>query len=358
MTLTASEIADRLGAVCDGDGAVVITGLASLRDAGPGEITFVANPRYAAAAATTRAGAVLVARDWDKPCAAPALLRVADPNQAFAAIAVCFAPPPIQYPAGVHPTAVVAPDAVLGQGVSIGPLCVVEAGVRVGDRAVLVAQCYLGRQVTVGSDTLLYPQVTVRERVQIGDRCVIHNGAVLGSDGFGFTADDQGARHKIPQVGTVIVGNDVEIGSNTTVDRARFGKTVIGNGVKIDNLVQIAHNVVIGDHAVIVAQVGIAGSAKIEHHVILAGQAAVAGHVTVGAGAMIGGQAGIHKNVPPMARLIGSPAVPGEVFARMVVNWTKLDGMRKRLVELEHRLHQVESRAGRLGLGVEVGHQR
>jgi len=210
--------------VCEGDGTVVITGLASLRDAGPGEITFVANPRYAAQAATTRAGAVLVAKDWNKPCAAPAVLRVADPNQAFAVVAVAFAPPPIQYPVGVHPTAVVASDVVLGRDVSIGPLCVLEAGVRVGDRSVLVAQCYLGCQAAVGSDTLLYPQVAARERVQIGDRCVIHNGAVVGSDGFGFTADDQGARHKIPQVGTVIIGNDVEIGANVTIDRARFGK--------------------------------------------------------------------------------------------------------------------------------------
>ena len=344
MTFTASEIAARLGAECTGDGTVVVTGLASLRDAGPGDLSFVANPRYAADAAATRAGAVVVARDWNRPCVAPALLRAADPNQTFATAAALFAPPPIRYPVGVHPTAVVAPDVSLGTDVSIGPLCVVEAGARIGDRSILVAQCYLGRQATVGSDTLFYPQVTVRERVQIGDRCVIHNGVVIGSDGFGFTADDQGARHKIPQIGTVIVGNDVEIGANTTIDRARFGKTIIGHGVKIDNLVQIAHNVIIGDHTVIVAQVGIAGSARIGHHVILAGQVGVGGHVEVGDGAMIGAQAGIHKKVPPKAALVGSPAVPGEVFARMVVNWTKLDNMRQRLVALEQRLQRLEGR--------------
>ncbi|TAN36734.1 MAG: UDP-3-O-(3-hydroxymyristoyl)glucosamine N-acyltransferase [Verrucomicrobia bacterium] len=341
MNLTVAEIASKLGLPFEGDGTAVVRGLASVREAEAGEISFIANPRYAADAAATRATVLLVSKDWNKPSSAAALIRVDDPDKAFALVGQWFAPPPPAWPVGVHPTAVVAPDAQIGRDVVIGPQCVIEPGVVIGDRSVLVAQCYLGHGVTIGCDTKLYPQVSLRERVQIGDRCILHNGTVVGSDGFGYSVDARGVRTKIPQLGIVVIGNDVEIGANVTIDRARFGKTRIGNGVKIDNLVQIAHNVVIGEHAVLVAQVGVAGSAEIGHHAIIAGQVGVAGHIVVGPGAVIGAQAGVHKDVPARAMLIGSPAVPREEFARMTVHWTKLGDMKQRIIALEKRLEAL-----------------
>lgn len=341
MRLSVAEIAAKLGAVFEGDGTVQVEALASVREAAAGEITFIANPRYAADAAKTRASAAIVTKDWTKPCSATALIRVSNPDKAFALVAEWFAPPAPKWPVGVHSTAVVAPDAKLGRDVVIGPHCVIESGVSIGDRCVLVAQCYLGHNVTVGNDTKLYPQVSVRERVQVGQRCIIHNGTVIGSDGFGYAVDAQGARIKIPQVGTVVIGDDVELGANVTIDRARFGRTRIGNGVKVDNLVQIAHNVVIGDHVVIVAQVGVAGSAEIEHHAIIAGQVGVAGHITIGAGAVIGAQAGVSKDVPPGVYLIGSPAVPREEFGRMVAHWNHLGEYKQRIIALEKKLEAL-----------------
>jgi UDP-3-O-[3-hydroxymyristoyl] glucosamine N-acyltransferase len=211
-----------------------------------------------------------------------------------------------------------------------------------------VAQCYLGHNVSLGADTKLYPQVSLRERVQVGQRCIIHNGTVLGSDGFGYGVDAQGARVKIPQLGTVVIGDDVEIGANVTVDRARFGKTRIGNGVKIDNLVQVGHNAIIGDHSVLISQVGIAGSAVIEHHVIIAGQVGVAGHIVVGAGSVIGAQSGLSKDVAPKSYLLGSPAIPREDFGRMVAHWNHLGDYRKRLMALEKKLEALTA-AGPVG---------
>ncbi|MDZ4198316.1 MAG: UDP-3-O-(3-hydroxymyristoyl)glucosamine N-acyltransferase, partial [Kiritimatiellia bacterium] len=255
MTCTAQEIADAVGGDLEGDGRVVLSGIAGVREARPGDLTFVANPRYATDLASTRAGAALVARDWSKP-APCVLIRVDNPDHSFAQAAERFAPAPVQPQPGIHPSAVIAPDAVLGADVCIGPCCVLESGCRIGDRTVLFAGVYVGHQSAIGADGHIYPHVSIRERCRIGNRVILHNGVVLGSDGFGYSVDEKGVRHKIPQIGSVEIGDDVEIGANTTVDRARFGRTVIGNGVKIDNLVQIAHNVTVGDHSVIVSQSG------------------------------------------------------------------------------------------------------
>ena len=345
MKLTVAEIASKLGVPFEGDGAAQIGGLAAVREAAAGDISFIANPRYAADAATTHATALIVPKDWNKPSSATALIRVADPDKAFAEVAQWFAPPVPTWPAGIHPTAVVAADVKLGREVVIGPQCVIEPGVTIGDRSVLVAQCYVGHGVTIGADTKLYPQVSLRERVQIGNRCIIHNGTVIGSDGFGYTVDAQGARHKIPQVGIVVIGDDVEIGANVTIDRARFGKTRIGHGVKIDNLVQIAHNVIIGDHAVLVAQVGIAGSSEVGAHAILAGQVGVAGHIVIGAGAIVGAQAGVSKDIPPKTFVLGAPAMPREEFGRMVAHMAHLGEYKQRLIALEKKLEALVPKA-------------
>ncbi len=324
MSITVAEIARELGCAVEGDGSIEVRGIAGLREAGPGDISFLANPRYANEAEVTRASAVIVPLDWSRPCAAPALLRVREPDRAFARVAERFSPPPVRPAPGIHPTAVIAPDARLGSDVSIGPHCVVDAGVSIGDRTILYPGCWIGNGAEVGADCLLHARVSVRERCRIGNRVILHCGVVVGSDGFGYTQDENGARQKIPQMGIVIIGDDVEIGANTTIDRARFGQTSIGNGVKIDNLVQIAHNVRIGDHAVLVAQSGVAGSTELGPRAILAAQAGVAGHLVVGENAVIGAQAGIMKDVPSGAFVLGAPGIPHVTFMRLQVLFARL----------------------------------
>ncbi|MBM4153593.1 MAG: UDP-3-O-(3-hydroxymyristoyl)glucosamine N-acyltransferase [Lentisphaerae bacterium] len=341
--LTVAELAARLGGSCEGDGTPVITGVAGIRDARPGEVAFVANLRYAGDVSVTRAAAVIVAKAWDRPSPA-ALIRVDNPDAAFAHAASLFAPPPVPDPPGIHPSAVIAPDAAVGEGVRIGPFVVVEPGARIGARTVLRAHVYVGHEAVVGEDCRLYPNVSIRERCRIGARVILHNGCVVGSDGFGYTADEKGVRTKIPQLGIVVIGDDVELGANVTVDRARFGKTVIGQGVKVDNLVQIAHNVVIGDHAVIVAQVGIAGSSSIGARAVLAGQVGISGHLEVGEGAIIGAQAGVSKDVPAGAMVLGSPAMPMDRAKRIHAYTMRLPEMREQLLGLVRRVAELERR--------------
>jgi UDP-3-O-[3-hydroxymyristoyl] glucosamine N-acyltransferase len=343
MTLTVAEIASRLGAAYEGDGACAITGVGGLRDARRGDVTFLANPRYASAVGATQASAILVSAAFDRK-ASVALIRCENPDAAFAQVVQWFAPAPVEWAPGVHPLALVAPDAVLGEGVRVGPFSVVEAGARIGARTAIAAQVYVGAACEIGEDGRIYPQVSLRERVRLGARVIVHNGTVIGSDGFGYTVTAGGARQKIPQLGTVVVGDDVEIGANVTIDRARFGKTIIGNGVKIDNLVQIAHNVVIGDHAVIVAQVGIAGSTMIGGKAVIAGQAGVGGHLVVGEGAIVGGQAAVTKNVPPGQFVSGYPATPHQESMRLHAHIARLPEMRERLAELAERLARLEGK--------------
>ncbi len=342
--MTIAEIAQKLGATFEGDGAAVITGVAGIRDAGAGEIAFVANPKYAADAANTRATAVIVKPDWNRPCGSAAIIRAPDPDRAFAQVVAWFAPSPVIPPPGVHPTAVVAPDARLGADVSVGPLVVIESGAEIGARTSIAAQSYIGRQVIIGEDCRIYQQVSIREYCRIGSRTLIHNGTVIGSDGFGYNVDAQGVRTKIPQVGIVWIGDDVEIGANVTVDRARFGKTRIGNGAKIDNLVQIAHNVQIGEHVVLVAQVGISGSTEVGPHAILAGQVGVAGHLVIGAGAICGAKAGIHKDVPPKAYMFGYPAEPFEKASKAHAHLMRMGEWKERVMALEKRVKELEAR--------------
>lgn len=346
MDLALSELAARLGLPLEGDGAVIIRGVAGVRDAGPDELAYVALAKYAPLAGSTRAAALIVPTDWNRPVPCP-VLRAEKPEAAFTRAAQLFAAPAPAYPTGVHPTAVVSPEAKLGRDVHVGPLVVIEPGAAVGDRTILMAGVYVGHGAEIGEDGRLYPGVTLREHVRIGKRVILHNGVVIGGDGFGYDVDRGGVRHKIPQIGIVVLGDDVEIGANTTVDRARFGKTRIGNGVKIDNLVQIAHNVVIGDHAVIVSQAGIAGSTIIGAKAVLAGQAGVAGHLVIGEGAIIGAQAGVTKDVPPGAYVIGFPATPQKEMAEQFANVSRLPSLKARVAELEMRLQALETRLPR-----------
>lgn len=332
-----SELARVVGGILDGEGQVEIHGVAGIGTAVEGEISFIANPRYASEAASTQASAVIVAEDWTAECPA-SLIRVSNPDAAFAKAALAFYTPPPLPAIGVHPSTVIADGVELSEGVRIGALCVIEAGVKIGANTIISPQCYIGHQVQIGEDSCLYPQVSVRESAIIGNRTIIHSGTVVGSDGFGYSVDGDGIRTKIPQIGAVQIGDDVEIGSNVSIDRARFGKTRIGNGVKIDNLVQIAHNVVIEDHAVIIAQVAIAGSTTIGSRVIMAGQSAAAGHLKVGAGAVIGAKAAVTKDVPPGEYVIGFPAMPAMKYKKIQAIIARLPALKERIRDLEQKV--------------------
>ena len=338
--MTIAEIVEKLEGVLKGDGSIEITGLAGLRDAESGDITFFTNPRYTSAVRETRASAVVVSKDWDGACPC-AVLKVSDPDKAFLKLAAMFAPESVEVVLGIHATAVVAEDVKFGANISVGPYCVIEPGVRIGDRSVISAGCYIGYGTVMGDDCRLYPHVTIRERTVTGDRVMIHNGAVIGSDGFGYSREESGWK-KIPQVGFVEIGDDVEIGANASIDRARFGKTVISNGVKIDNLVQVAHNVKIGENTAIASQVGISGSTTIGRNVMIGGQAGLAGHLEVGDQAVVGGGAGVTKDVSPRTYVSGYPAMPHKKAAKAHAHMMRLPDLKQRVKQLEKRIEELE----------------
>jgi len=336
MTFTLQQLATTSGGELVGDPSLQIMGAASLGDATPGEISFFANRKYVALLRKTRASAVFVPPDFTEPITL-AQIRVANPIKAFEQVVVKFAPKPITFAPGIHPTAVVDPSAQIGKCVSIQPHAVIESGARIGDDTIIGAGSYIGHETVIGPGCLIYPRVTIRERSRIGSRVIIHSGAVIGADGFGFEMVD-GRQQKIQQLGIVQIDDDVEIGANTTVDRARFGQTWIQEGVKIDNLVQIAHNVVIGKNSVIVAQTGISGSTRVGERVMMGGQVGIVGHLEIGDGTAIGAQSGVSKSLPGGV-WFGSPAVPlGE--AKQQIAWIH------RLGKLFARVKEIEKKLG------------
>jgi UDP-3-O-[3-hydroxymyristoyl] glucosamine N-acyltransferase len=344
---TLGELAEALQARLDGDPSRVVIGVAPLESAGPDHISFLTDPRYDKAARASRAGAFVAPADVaDLP--APTL-RCAVPQQALIALLRLFHPP-APVPAGVDRSAVVAADARVDPAASVGPLCVVEAGAVIGAAVRLHALVHVGAGVEIGEGTIVYPHVSLRDGVRIGRRVIIHAGAVLGADGFGF-AFDGSAHRKIPQVGGVVIEDDVEIGANTTIDRATFGDTIVRRGTKIDNLVQVGHNVEVGEHSVLVAQVGIAGSSRLGRGVVLAGQVGVTDHVTIGDGAMATAQSGIAHDIEPGARLLGTPARPIVHAKRMVVAAARLPELLQRVRALEQRLERLAARLGGAGDG-------
>ncbi len=328
------ELAKLVGAELDnGAPDCEITGVASLMEARPGDLTFFGNPRYLAQLRASVATAAIVPLECQEKVA-PILLRVANPSIAFASVVAAFAPAEIVPVPGIHPSAVVSPEARLGEGVSIGALVVIEAGAEIGAGTAIDAGCTIGQEVRLGAHCRIYPNVTIRERCTLGDRVIVQPGAVIGSCGFGY--EFQNGRHqKIPQTGIVEIGDDVEIGANTTIDRARFGRTVIGSGSKIDNLVQIAHNVQIASHSIICAQVGVAGSTRIGSYVTLAGQVGLAGHLEIGDKAIIGAQSGLSKNVPAGSMVIGAPAKPMKEWKQNNFYISQLHKLFERVKELE-----------------------
>lgn len=342
MNMKVKEIAEIIGGKIIGDENVVITGVSGIKEAKEGDLTFIANKKYKNLLYSTRASAIIVGPDINNSVNAT-LIQVENPSLAFAKIMSIVGPEPIKFSPGIHPTAIIGKNVVLGKDVSIQPYAIIEDNVKIGDRTVIGACVYVGHYTQIGSDCLIYPQVVIRERIKIGDRVIIHPGTVIGGDGFGF-ATVKGVHHKIPQIGTVEIGNDVEIGSNVTIDRARFDKTYIGNGVKIDNLVQIAHNVYIGDNSIIVAQVGISGSTVIGKNVIIAGQAGIIGHIVVGDNSVIGGKAGVTKNVPPNTHVTGFPAREKWEDMRLQAYTRKLPELVEKIKELEEKIKELEEK--------------
>jgi UDP-3-O-[3-hydroxymyristoyl] glucosamine N-acyltransferase len=339
MKVTLEAVARAIDGTVVGDGSVEITGVAGIREAREGELTFLANPRYEPYLEQTQASAVIVSenhRNIGKP-----LIQNSNPYLAFLKAVRLFAGEAERPCAGVHPTAVVAEDAFVAKDASIGPHVVIEREAVVGPRTIVHAGCYLGARARLGADALLYPNVTVREECELGDRVIVHSGTVIGSDGFGFVRDGDVYR-KLPQVGNVVIGEDVEIGANVTIDRATTGTTRIGAGSKIDNLVQIAHNVQIGRNCIIVAQVGISGSTELGNHVTLGGQVGIVGHIEIGDGASVGAQSGVSKSVKAGERMFGTPAMPLRQAKRIEASIRNLPELIQTVRALKRRVDELE----------------
>jgi UDP-3-O-[3-hydroxymyristoyl] glucosamine N-acyltransferase len=334
------ELAERLGCRLEGDGSVEIRRVAGLDLAGEGDVAFFANAKYAAALRRTRASAVIIGDN--EPPAPCAMLRTSHPYLAFANALSLFAPA-AQPPAGIHELGFVAPDASLGRDVSVGPFSSVSAGARIGERTVIHPNVHIGAGAVIGDDCVIHSHVAVRERCVIGNRVILQNGAVIGSDGYGFVRRPDGSHQKIPQVSIVVIEDDVEIGANTTIDRPAVGETRIRAGAKIDNLVQIGHGVTIGKNTLLAAQVGIAGSTSVGDGVTLAGQVGVAGHVTIGNGASAAGQSGITNSVPDGAFVSGYPAIENRDWLKASVIFKKLPELRKKVADLEQRILELEA---------------
>ena len=342
VTLTAAKIAEMVNGKLIGSPDRTISSVSGIRDAQSDQLSFIGNKKYQHQLESTKAGVVLVCPDLaDAPAVDRSLIVCDNVDYAFAKVIAVFAEEPPKWPVGVHPSAVVSPEAKLGQGVSINANAVIEAGTEIGDGTVIGAGCYIGHDVKIGAGSLLYPNVTVMYRCVIGRKAVIHPGVVIGGDGFGFIPTKQGLV-KVPQTGIVQIDDDVEIGANTTIDRARFGKTWIKSNVKIDNQVMVAHNVVIGESSILVAQCGIAGSAELGRGVILAAKSGVNGHITLGDGVQVAGTSGVVKSLPAGAIALGTPAESQREFmarhtlpSRFEKLSAKVEALRKEIAELK-----------------------
>lgn len=334
--MTLAEVAARTGGwVAPEVASQEISGLASLDDANPGDLAFFGNPKYIKSLRKSRATAALVPHGFGEEVP-PIRIWVDDPGAAFSLLLPTFVPREIVHSPGIHPTAVVSPEATVGEDVFVGPHVVIEPGAKIGSHSVIGANTYIGHDCQIGSHCRIYPNVTIRERCTLANRVILHSGVVVGADGFGYEFRD-GAHQKIPQTGIVQIDDDVEIGANSTIDRARFGRTWIRKGTKIDNLVQIAHNVTIGENSILCAQVGISGSTRVGNFVTLAGKVGVNGHIEIGDGAIVTAMSGITKTVRPKEVLIGAPARPMKEFKVTFALLHKLGKLFDRVKKLEEK---------------------
>ena len=330
------EIADFIQGKYNGPRDLRVTGVAPLADASDRQISFLSNPKYAADLEKTRAAAVIVAQDLESE--SDRYIRVRNPYFAMASVVTrWFAGRPA--PRGLSPMAAIAGSAKLGKNAAIGPFSVIAEDVVIGDDVTIYQGVSIEAGSVIGDGTIIYPHVSIYERTKIGRRCIIHSGAVIGADGYGF-ATEKGRHHKIPQIGIVRIEDDVEVGAGTCIDRAALGETVIGEGTKIDNLVQVAHNVKVGKHCLLVSQVGIAGSTELGDYVVIAGQSGVVGHAKVGKQVQIAAKSAVLEDVPDGAKVMGTPAMPFREFARREVLLKRLPELARRIDELEKKLNE------------------
>ena len=342
MIKTAGQIAKFVGGELAGDGAVKIKGINGISEAGEGDIAFLIHEKFSPLLKTTRASCVIV------PQAVSAnnrtIIRHTNPSIAFSKVIGLLFPDRIPHPKGIHPTAIIEDRASIGKTAAIGPYVVIRDGAVIGDGTVIYPFSYIGKNTTIGKDCIIYPGVIIREEINIGNRVIIHPGAVIGGDGFGYDLD-KGLAFKIPQVGTVVVEDDVEIGSNVTIDRARFSRTLIGARTKIDNLVQIAHNVTIGKDCIVVAQSGIAGSSKLGNNVILGGQSGIVHHIELADGVQVGSKSAVFKSFPGKKTVLwGIPARPMRLAKRLNASTALLPKLYARLNVLEKKVKELESK--------------
>ena len=332
---SAIELATMLKGELVGSEKIAVSGVSSLLEAGVEHVSFLGNKKYISQVATTDAGVVLLPKEFEgAPKDGCAWIMVDDPSSAFSVAVELFAPEAVRFNSGVDDKAVVDPSVVVPESVHVGPFAVVRQGVVIGENVVIGAGCYVGDETTLANNCFLYPNVSIRERVRLGENVIVHCGSVIGSDGFGYVPGAAG-HTKIPQVGIVQIDDNVEIGANVTIDRARFGRTWIKEGAKIDNLVHVAHNVIVGRHCFIVAQVGIAGSTVLGDGVIAAGQAGFSGHLEIGAGAVVMGQAGVTKDLSPKQVVFGTPAIPRKEFVKQSIAISKIKKLEQRIKDLE-----------------------
>lgn len=334
MPFTAAEIAEHLGGQVIGEPSLSLKGFAPADRAQSGDLTFAENENYFARAEQSAAAAIIV--DGAFSTQRKTLIRVSDARIAFAKVLPLFFPEPV-FPTGIHPTAIVPASAQVDTTAYIGPYCVLGEKVKIGARSVLQGSNHIGRGCQLGEQVTLFPNVVLYPGTELGNRVRVHSGTVIGSDGFGYVQDG-GIHLKVPQIGSVIIRDDVEIGANVTIDRGALGPTIIGRGTKIDNLVQIAHNVTVGEHCLIVSQAGIAGSTKLGNYVILAGQAGVAGHLKIGNRVSVAAQSGVMHNIPDGEKWLWSPAQPDRQAKRQMIALQQLPELLRRFNELEKKL--------------------
>lgn len=341
---TLAELARLCGATLHGDGSVIIRGVAPINSAERTHITFIESRKFLPSdLSLIKAGAIVTHPSLAGKLNAFSLLLSPTPKVTFARISQLFHKTVTTFPTGIHPLTWIDPEAKLEQPVNIGPFVTIGARSFVGKGSVIIGNCYVGNDVIIGEECILYPGVVILDKCRIGKRVIIHSGTVIGSDGFGYAQDEGGEHVKIPQLGSVVIEDDVEIGANCTIDRATFGETTIKRGSKIDNLVTIAHNVTVGERCILAGQVGIAGSSTVGDGVIMGGQVGVSDHVTIGNGVKIGAKSGVSSDVKDYLNIVGLPALPREEFFRILMQVRRLDRLKKKVENLENTLRKLLS---------------
>jgi len=338
MQMTLREIAEKLGLEFEGDGDLVITGVAGLKEAGKGDISFLSDHRYIEEMKATSADAVVMKPGPASPCRGT--IRAENPYFAFSNIMWLFAPKP-EIPPGVMDGAYVDGKADLADSVTVMAGAFIAPGASIGKNTLVYPGVYIGHGSSVGDDCVIYPNVTIREGVSIGNRVIMHPGCVIGADGYGYALKD-GVHHKIPQIGGVLIEDDVEIGANSCIDRGAMDDTVIKRGTKIDNLVQVAHNVKVGEHCLLIAQVGISGSTELGHHVVLAGQVGIVGHLKIGDGVMVGAKSGVSRNLKAGGKYSGIMAVNHSDWLKSQAVYNNLYDLKKDFIELKKKVAMLE----------------